>query len=126
MYIPSISSICSPLRQSAANTGPVLATIIAINYLQYIGHIELCQSLAANSLSVTLNMFWSLSITNWRSYWLQLLANALSQFHHKMDKLVTLVKVLSVRKSLTLNIFLILLMCLLESLYICIGDHLDN
>ena len=35
-------------------------------------------------------------------------------------------KCLSLRISLTLNIFLILLICGLESLYISITDHLDN
>ena len=57
-----------------------------------IGHNELLQPLGANSISVTLKLLWSLSITNCRSNWLQMV-HFLSQFNPKMANLVTLLKV---------------------------------
>ena len=61
-------------------------------FIYNIGHNELWQSLAANSISVNLKMLWSLSLTNCRSNWLQIV-HFLSQFNHKMANLVTLLKV---------------------------------
>ena len=58
-------------------------------FISNIGHNELWQSLAANSLSVTLKMLWPLSTTKFRCYWLQMV-NVLSQFDHKIVNLITI------------------------------------
>ena len=94
MSIPIISRLSAVLRWSAGGmttrNGQLLLPVPPL--ISNIGHNELWQALAPNSLSVTLKMLWSLSITNCRSNWLQMV-NFLSQFNHKMANLATLLKV---------------------------------
>ena len=94
MSIPIISRLSAVLRWSAGGmttrNGQLLLPVPPL--ISNIGHNELWQALAPNSLSVSLKMLWSLSITNCRSNWLQIV-HFLSQFNHKMANLVTLLKV---------------------------------
>ena len=74
MSIPIISRLSAVLRWSAGGmttrNGQLLLPVPPL--ISNIGHNELWQALAPNSLSVTLKMLWSLSITNCRSNWLQM------------------------------------------------------
>ena len=88
LYWLCVDAVSNTLRNAYARTHNYYHSPLISN----IGHNELWQPLGANSISVTLKLLWSLSITNCRSNWLQMV-HFLSQFNHKMANLATLLKV---------------------------------